>query len=102
MTESKLKLLHHRSTIGETLTAGERAALKAWYAENDAKEAKTLEKALQGDPAKILNEQLPAVARQLVAAARQFQEIIATNAELRREILALKSKRSRKSADCAA
>jgi len=92
MTEAKLKLLHHRSTIGETLTAGERAALKAWYAQNDAKEAKLLEKALQGDPAKLLNEQLPGIARQLVEAARQFQEIIAANAELRREIAECKSR----------
>jgi hypothetical protein len=79
-----------RSCRGESLSNEERAVLEAWYAAEDAEEAKTLKVSEDEPSVEILRVQLDLEAHALRQTVEEIQSIHTTNAGLRQEISALK------------
>jgi cell division protein FtsB len=83
--------LHDRETIGEPLTAQEKAQLEAWYAQKDAAEAAMLKAAQVPLPnLVVLQDQVDTVISQLTVGVQQLQQITQENRSLRKEIAELK------------
>ncbi len=88
MTNEAALRLHDRAARGEPLTDQESAHLDAWYAAQDAAEARELAStaAQPGD----LSQRIQASLEQVAETARRIQETVAENDSLRREIAGLR------------
>jgi hypothetical protein len=83
--------LHDRDTIGEPLTAQEKAQLEAWYAQKDVAEAAMLEAGQVPLPnLVVLQDQVDTVISQLTVGVQQLQQITQENKSLREEIAEIK------------
>jgi hypothetical protein len=83
--------LHDRETIGEQLTAKEKAQLDAWYAQKDAAEKSMLEAAQLPLPNLVtLQAQVDIAIEQLTTGVQQLQQITQENKSLREEIAEIK------------
>jgi hypothetical protein len=83
--------LHDRETIGEQLTAKEKAQLDAWYAQKDAAEKSMLEAAQLPLPNLVtLQDQVDIAIEQLTTGVQQLQQITQENKSLREEIAEIK------------
>lgn len=83
--------LHDRETIGEPLTAQEKAQLEAWYAQKDVAEAAMLEAAQVPLPnLVVLQDQVDTAISQLTVGVQQLQQITQENKSLREEIAKIK------------
>jgi hypothetical protein len=83
--------LHDRETIGEQLTAQEKAQLDAWYAQKDAAEKSMLEAAQLPLPNLVtLQDQVDIAIEQLTTGVQQLQQITQENKSLREEIAEIK------------
>src|SRR5437870_5093475 len=102
MTENELVLLHHRSALGELLTAEEHTALNAWYARNNAEEAELLSKAAEFNSNDELRAQLSAAMSQLAEVIRHIQETMAANERIRKDIAALQEQLAQRISERAA
>jgi hypothetical protein len=96
-TNEELQQLHDRATRGVPLTPDEQAALDAWYAEQDRREAEALAGAATSPALAELRVQVQAAATRLVADTQRLEALTAENDELRREIAALQQELLRRS-----
>jgi hypothetical protein len=80
--------LHNRETMGEPLTAQEKAQLEDWYAQKDAAETAMFAAATQVTLPNIiaLQNQVDAVISQLATDVQQLQQITQENKLLREKI----------------
>jgi hypothetical protein len=79
--------LHERETMGEPLTAQEKAQLEAWYAQKDAAETAMFASTQVPLPnLVILQNQVDIVISQLVTDVQQLQQITQENKLLREKI----------------
>jgi hypothetical protein len=83
--------LHDRETIGEPLTAQEKAQLEAWYTQKDAAEKSMLEATQVLLPNLVaLQDQVDIAIEQLTTGVQQLQQITQENKSLREEIAEIK------------
>jgi methyl-accepting chemotaxis protein len=83
--------LHDLDTIGEPLTAQEKAQLEAWYTQKDAAEKSMLEVAQVPLPNLVaLQDQVDIAIEQLTTGVQQLQQITQENKSLREEIAEIK------------
>jgi hypothetical protein len=83
--------LHDRETIGEQLTAQEKAQLDAWYAQKDAAEKSMLEAAQLPLPNLVaLQDQVDIAIEQLTVGVQRLHQITQENKSLREEIAEIK------------
>ena len=83
--------LHDRETIGELLTAQEKAQLEAWYAQKDAAEKSMLEAAQLPLPnLVVLQNRVDIAIEQLTVGVQRLQQITQENKSLREEIAEIK------------
>jgi hypothetical protein len=83
--------LHDRETIGEPLTAQEKAQLEAWYAKKDAAEKSMLEAAQVPLPnLVVLQDQIDIAIEQLTVGVQRLHQITQENKSLREEIAEIK------------
>jgi hypothetical protein len=79
--------LHDRETIGEQLTAQEKAQLDAWYAQKDAAEKLMLEAGQLPLPNLVaLQDQVDIAIEHLTVGVQRLQQITQENKSLREEI----------------
>ncbi len=92
MVSDKLGMqLHDRYTLGELLTAQEKAQLEAWYAQKDVAETAMLEATQVPLPnLVVLQDQVDTVISQLITGVQQLQQITQENKSLREEIAEIK------------
>ncbi len=89
MTTDKLaQHLHDRATRGEPLTPEERAALGAWYADQDRAELAGLQSITSVSSPKLQMELNQAIAR-IHTVSDHIQHLLSENAELQREVAGL-------------
>lgn len=83
--------LHDRETIGEPLTAQEKAQLEAWYVQKDAAEKSMLEAAQVPLPnLAVLQDRVDIAIEQLTIGVEQLHQITQENKSLRKEIAEIK------------
>jgi hypothetical protein len=83
--------LHDRETIGEQLTAQEKAQLDAWYAQKDATEKSMLEAVHLPLPNLVaLQDQVDIAIEQLTVGVQRLHQITQENKSLREEISEIK------------
>ena len=83
--------LHDRETIGELLTAREKAQLEAWYAKKDAEEKLMFEAAQLPLPdLVVLQDKIDRTIEQLTAGVQRLHQITQENKSLRKEIAEIK------------
>jgi hypothetical protein len=83
--------LHDRETIGEPLTAQEKAQLGAWYAQKDAAEKSMIEATQMPLPNLVmLQDQVDIAIEQLTTGVQRLQQITQENKLLRAEIAEIK------------
>jgi hypothetical protein len=83
--------LHDRETIGEQLTAQEKAQLDAWYAQKDATEQSMLEAAQFPLPNLVaLQDQVDIAIEHLTVGVQRLHQITQENKSLREEISEIK------------
>src|SRR5690242_5845030 len=82
--------LHHRASLGETLSPEERASLEAWYAKQDGEEMAALAAAPLPQDVAALRERVVATLTQLVAVTKRILALAAENERLHDEIAALR------------
>jgi hypothetical protein len=83
--------LHDRETIGEPLTAQEKAQLEAWYAQKDAAEKSMLEANQVPLPNLVmLQDRVDMTIEQLTAGVQRLHQITQENKSLREEIAEIK------------
>jgi hypothetical protein len=83
--------LHDRETIGEQLTAQEKAQLEDWYAQKDAAEKSMLEAAQLPLPNLfVLQDRVDIAIEQLTAGVQRLHQITQENKSLRKEIAEIK------------
>jgi hypothetical protein len=83
--------LHDRETIGEPLTAQEKAQLEAWYAQKDAAEESMLEATQMPLPNLVmLQDQVDISIEQLTAGVQRLHQITQENKSLHKEIAEIK------------
>jgi methyl-accepting chemotaxis protein len=83
--------LHDRETIGEPLTAQEKAQLDAWYTQKDAAEKSMLEVAQVSLPNLVaLQDQVDIAIEQLTAGVQRLHQMTQENKSLRKEIAEIK------------
>jgi hypothetical protein len=83
--------LHDRETIGEPLTAQEKAQLEDWYTQKDAAEKSMLEATQMPLPNLVmLQDQVDIAIEQLTTGVQQLQQITQENKSLREEIAEIK------------
>ena len=83
--------LHDRETIGEPLTAQEKAQLEAWYAQRDAAEKSMFEAAQVPLPNLVmLQDKIDLTIEQLTAGVQRLQLITQENKSLQKEIAEIK------------
>ena len=99
MTSDTLgRMLHDRSTRGETLSVDEQTQLETWYEQQDTLEGDILGTSSQ-DEAKIkLQSEVEAALIQLTAITKRIQDVAAENKLLRQEINVLHRQLSASSA----
>ncbi len=87
MTDPSLAIrLHHRWALGEELTPEEQQMLDAWYSEQDAKEAASLQiNENQDEVTQALKKQIAVMLRQVSETVNRIQQVTAENETLRRE-----------------
>ncbi len=92
MVSDKLGMqLHDRETIGELLTAEEKAQLEAWYAQKDAAEKSILEAAQLPLPnLVVLQDRVDIAVEQLTAGVQRLHQITQENKLLHKEIAEIK------------
>ncbi len=88
MTDEEALRLHDRAALGESLTDEERAQLEAWYAAQDAAEARDLA-AARSEPVD-LTQRIQAALEQIAETTRHIQQTLTNNDALRREIEGLR------------
>ncbi len=96
MTDDLGKDLHDRATRGESLLPEEQRQLEAWYAGQDAVEARDL--SATGAQNQSLEAQVRSTLGQIMRVTQQLQESIAENAALREEIATLRLQLAEQSA----
>ena len=89
MTDEEALHLHDRAALGEPLTDEESARLEAWYAAQDAAEAREL--AAASTDSRDLTQRIQASLEQIAETTRQIQQTLTDNDSLRREIASLPS-----------
>jgi hypothetical protein len=83
--------LHDRETIGEPLTAQEKAQLEAWYAQKDTAEKSMLEATHVPLPdLVVLQDQVDIAIEQLTTGVQRLQQITQENKLLREEVAEIK------------
>ena len=83
--------LHDLETIGESLTAQEKAQLEAWYAQKDTTEKSMLEATQVPLPDLIaLQDQVDIAIEQLTVGVQRLHQITQENKSLREEISEIK------------
>jgi hypothetical protein len=83
--------LHDRETIGEPLTAQEKAQLEAWYTQKDAAEKSMLEATQMPLPNLVmLQDQVDIAIEQLTTGVQRLHQITQENKSLREEISEIK------------
>jgi hypothetical protein len=83
--------LHDRETIGEPLTAKEKAQLEAWYTQKDAAEKSMLEATQVPLPNLVaLQDQVDIAIEQLTTGIHRLHQITQENKSLREEIAEIK------------
>lgn len=88
MSDDEALRLHDRAARGELLTDEETAQLEAWYAAQDAAEARELS-SIHAEPVDLTNR-IRAALELVASTARQIQQTMADNDSLRREIASLR------------
>lgn len=88
MTDEEALRLHDRSARGEALTDDESARLEAWYAAQDAAEAREI--GLAGTDSMPLSDRIQAALEQVTEVSRQIQRTLKDNESLRHEIASLR------------
>ena len=92
LTDEQGVKLHHRSVLGEPLTAEEKAALEAWHRQQDEIESAQLGlRSPQTDLAQLRAE-VDAAVSQLIAKTQRMQQLERENEVLRQEIARLRQK----------
>lgn len=81
--------LHDRATRGEPLSADEEVQLRSWYARHDQEEAAQLGAAPVPVRLAELQGSIQKTSAEIVAQAKQIENLTAENARLRKEIGAL-------------
>jgi len=83
--------LHNRATRGDTLTAGEQAALADWYERQDAEEdARLVSSPLPVETAlRPLRNDVEAASARMLTVTQDIQTLVAENEALHQEIAAL-------------
>src|SRR5690349_7727348 len=102
MTDQDLQGLHDRATRGEELNADERAALEAWYAQQDQAESQLLLEQTSLDTLAQLRTQIAAAAAQLETVSQHIRETLDQNDQARREIALLQRQLAKQAPDRAA
>jgi hypothetical protein len=83
--------LHDRETIGEPLTAEEKAQLEAWYAQKDTAEKLMLEAAQLPLPnLVVLQDRVDMAIEQLTVGVQRLHQITQENKSLQQEIAEIK------------
>ncbi len=88
MNDEEALQLHDRFARGESLTVDESARLEAWYATQDAAEARDLGSA--GTETVDLSARIHASLQQVAETTRQIRRTLTENDSLRREIANLR------------
>jgi hypothetical protein len=83
--DEKGKLLHHRFTLGETLTAEEQAQLSAWYTAIDEAEAELLNQPQEAVDLEALQNQIDVSSAQLLAVTERISQVTHENNVIRQE-----------------
>jgi serine/threonine protein kinase len=81
----KLKSLHIKATLGETLTEEEKALLESWYEAQDEEERALLEKFYEALSLDELQNQVKDYLARIVALTQSIQELTSQNEALKRE-----------------
>ena len=81
--------LHDKATRGGALSPEEQASLDAWYAAEDAGEARALRHANGASPATVLDAAITRATADIAALAADIQSLATQNAALRQEIRTL-------------
>lgn len=81
--------LHHRATLGESLSASEQAQLEAWY---QALESAEMEEIFSREEpnTRTLQTEIMAALKQIRLITKQIEHITAQNEQIRRENVALR------------
>jgi hypothetical protein len=90
--DEKGKLLHHRFTLGETLTAEEQAQLSAWYTAIDEAEAELLNQPQEAVDLEALQNQIDVSSAQLLAVTERISQVTHENNVIRQENSRLRQK----------
>jgi hypothetical protein len=86
MTETeKMQQLHHRASLGETLTADENGVLQSWYDELDREEELMLNRTSEVENQIDWRKQYNATITEIAQSAANVERIAKQNEALRRE-----------------
>ena len=85
ISEDKAKQLHDRATRGIQLSAAERAALEAWYAQQDVAENEVLARPQPSRSLEALRAEIGEALARLRVVTQQLEAQTAENERLRRE-----------------
>ncbi len=88
--------LHHRSVLGETLTAEDQNALETWYAKQDAEEMQAINLEVDETELNELRAQFKMSVAQLAVEAQRLQQLEEENEALRQEVALLQQRLTRK------
>ena len=88
--DEKGKLLHHRFSLGETLTAEEQAQLTAWYHSKDKSEADLLSQPEEAVDLETLRNQIDTASVQLSAVSERIRQVTDENNIIRQENIRLR------------
>jgi hypothetical protein len=97
--DSEAQALHHRATLGGTLTPEELVRLEQWYAKMDQEEAAMFANAKPSTDLNRLRKQLDEALTEVVATAQKIRTQEAENVRVRGEIESLKRRPCRSSAN---
>jgi hypothetical protein len=98
ISEEVAKELHDRATRGLALSAAERAALDAWYAQQDAEESATLAGSQLPQNLAMLRSQVDKAMSELLVVVHSIQAQAAENERIRREVAELQGQLAAKMA----
>jgi hypothetical protein len=95
MMDAAKQALHDKSTRGFPLSPEERAALDAWYAQQDEEERSLLESSGKSNSIGALRARVDAASAELLSVTQRVGALTAENAKLREEIVAIQERVTR-------
>lgn len=91
MTDEQAARLHHRSVLGEVLSAAEKESLQGWYELQDRLEAEQLGLTARRRSVSELEQRIKTVIQQLSETIRLNNEVAAHNSAMLAEMVALQN-----------